>query len=217
MRGPATARVLATRRDARPDAAALRRRLRGRDAGRRAMARPSRLGDVTVTFHPAGHVLGSAQIAVDLRRAPASSSPATTRTRRIRPARRSSRCPATSSSPRRPSACRCSAIGDAARRDRKAAGLGRAVSRARASGRRLFARQGAARDRAAARGRLGRADLPARRDGEDHATTTQSRGIALGELRPVKRRRARPSSPATIMLARRRPRPTSGRGSFPIR
>ena len=31
---------------------------------------PHRIGDVTVTFHPAGHVLGSAQIAVETRRRP---------------------------------------------------------------------------------------------------------------------------------------------------
>ena len=46
---------------------------------------------------------------------------------------------------------------------------------ARASGRRLFARQGAARDRAVARGRLRCADLSARRDGEDHALLSEPR------------------------------------------
>ena len=61
------------------------------------------------------------------------------------------------------------------RRGEEAAGFGRAVSGARASGRRLFARQGAARDRAAARGRLRRADLSARRDGEDHALLSKPR------------------------------------------
>ena len=80
-----------------------------------------------------------------------------------RPARRSSWCPATSSSPRRHSACRCSAIGDAASEIAKLLAFGRAVSRARASRRRLFARQGAARHRADPRGRLRPADLPARR------------------------------------------------------
>ena len=64
----------------------------------------------TSSFHPAGHVLGSAQIKVECER------PAHRRLRRLqgrgrsRPARRSSRCPATCSSPRRRSACRCSAI-----------------------------------------------------------------------------------------------------------
>ena len=68
-----------------------------------------KLGDVTVKFHPAGHVLGSAQIAVahggvrivasgDYKDAPTP------------PARRSRRSPATSSSPRRPLACRCFAM-----------------------------------------------------------------------------------------------------------
>ena len=60
-------------------------------------------------------------------------------------------------------------------RGEEAAGIGRAVSGTRASGRRLFARQGAARDRAAARGRLRRADLSARRDGEDHALLSKPR------------------------------------------
>ena len=59
-------------------------------------------------------------------------------------------------------------------RGEEAAGVGGAVSGARASGRRLFARQGAARDRAAARGRLRRADLSAWRDGEDHAITIRA-------------------------------------------
>jgi putative mRNA 3-end processing factor len=61
-----------------------------------------RLGDVTIKFHPAGHVLGSAQI-------PASSRQAITRTHPTPPARRSRWCRATSSSPKRPLACRCSA------------------------------------------------------------------------------------------------------------
>ena len=73
------------------------------------MARRVTLGGARVTFHPAGHVLGSAQIAVEAQRRCASSPRATTRTSPIRPARRSSWSPATSSSPRRRSACRCSA------------------------------------------------------------------------------------------------------------
>ena len=58
------------------------------------------------------------------------------------------------------------------------AGLGGAVSGARASGRRLLARQGAARDRVVARGRLRRADLSAWRDGEDHALLSEPRHSA---------------------------------------
>ena len=64
------------------------------------------------------------------------------------------------------------------RRGQETAGVGGAVSRARASGRRLFARQGAARDRAAARGRLRRADLSAWRDGKDHALLSKPRRSA---------------------------------------
>ena len=51
--------------DARHHAAALRREFRRLDAGGRATARRSTLGGAKVTFHPAGHVLGSAQIAVE--------------------------------------------------------------------------------------------------------------------------------------------------------
>src|SRR5580704_8694914 len=73
------------------------------------------------------------------------------------------------------------------RRDRNTPELGRAVSRARPSGRRLFARQGAARDRAIAPGRLRRADLSARRHGEDHALLRKprrrARRIAAGQRR----------------------------------
>ena len=124
--------------------------------------------DVEVSFHPAGHVLGSAQICVaangtrivasgdykdvagpDLRAVRADAVRCVHHRGDVRPAG----VPAW-----RPE-----------RRDRQAAALGRAVSRARASGRRLFARQGAARDRADPRGRLRQADLSARRDGEHHA------------------------------------------------
>ena len=79
-------------------------------------------------------------------------------------------------------------------RSHKLLALGRAVPGARPSGRRLCARQGAARDRAAARGRLRRADLRPRRDGATHALY-QSRGVDLGPLAPA-RGRARPTSPA---------------------
>ncbi|GMA73894.1 hypothetical protein GCM10025880_03110 [Methylorubrum aminovorans] len=75
-----------------------------------------RIGDVTVFFAPAGHVLGSAQIAIEREgkgrargRASASSFRATTSARPTRPACRSRWCPATCSSQRRPSACRSSA------------------------------------------------------------------------------------------------------------
>ena len=153
-----------------------------------AARRPSRygeeieLGDVTVKFHPAGHVLGSAQIAVSCK----------------------DTCIVASGDYKDAPDPTCTPFevvpcdvfiteatfglpvfrhGDAARRSREAAGVGGAVSRARASGRRLFARQGAARDRADPAGRLRRADLSARRDGEDHALLREPR------------RRARRSAP----------------------
>ena len=68
----------------------------------------SRSGRTVVSLHPAGHVLGSAQLRVQ---GPAvcGSSLATTSARRTRPARRSSRCVATRSSPRARSACRSTA------------------------------------------------------------------------------------------------------------
>ena len=87
------------------------------------------------------------------------------------------------------------------RGDRQAAALGRAVSRARASGRRLFARQGAARHRAHSRGRLREADLPARRDGEHHELLRLARdrprrtacGARREEGRPRRCHRALPA------------------------
>ena len=138
------------------------------------------------------------------RTACASSPPATTRTSPIRPARRSSSCPATSSSPRRRSACRCSATAIRTREIAQAAAFGRAVSRARASRRRLFARQGAARDRAAPQGRLRRADLSARRDGEDHALLRRAAASISASCELVARREARRSSPARSRSARPR-------------
>ena len=143
-----------------------------------------RLGDVKIKFHPAGHVLGSAQIAVSCK----------------------DTCIVASGDYKDAPDPTCAPFevvpcdvfiteatfglpvfrhGDAADEIEEAAGVGGAVSGARASGRRLFARQGAARDRAAARGRLRRADLSAWRDGEDHPLL-QSRGMELGDLRPVK-------------------------------
>jgi putative mRNA 3-end processing factor len=84
----------------------------------------------------------------------ASSCRATTSAAPIRPARRSSRCPATCSSPKRPSACRSSAI-RRSRRDRQAAAhRSRRLPRALPSGRRLCAGQVPAGDRRAARGGL---------------------------------------------------------------
>ncbi len=127
-----------------------------------------KLGDVTVKFHPAGHVLGSAQIAVSCK----------------------DTCIVASGDYKDAPDPTCAPFevvpcdvfiteatfglpvfrhGNAADEVEKAAGLGGAVSGARASGRGLFARQGAARDRADSRGRLRRADLSAWRDGKDHS------------------------------------------------
>ena len=68
-----------------------------------------RIGDVTATFVPAGHVLRARRRSSSTTPASASSCRAITSAAPIRPARRSNPCRATSSSPRRPSACRSSA------------------------------------------------------------------------------------------------------------
>ena len=77
------------------------------------------------------------------------------------------------------------------RRDRKAAPLRGAVSRTRASRRRLFSRQGAAGYRASAQGRIHRADLSARRDGEDHALLREPRHRARRITRSAGRDQAK--------------------------
>ena len=133
-----------------------------------------KLGDVTVKFHPAGHVLGSAQIAVSCK----------------------DTCIVASGDYKDAPDPTCTPFevvpcdvfiteatfglpvfrhGDAADEVKKLLAFGRAVSGARASGRRLFARQGAAGDRADARRRLRRADLSARRDGKDHPLLSKPR------------------------------------------
>ena len=174
-----------------------------------------KLGGVDVSFHPAGHVLGSAQIAVtvngtrvvasgdykdvaDPTCAPFELDPLRRLHHRgdVRPA---------GVPPRR-----------SQRRDRQAVALGRAVSRARASGRRLFARQGAARHRADPRGRLRQADLPAWRDGEHHALLRLARHRSRRVARWCATRRRR-SLPAPSRSARHRRCRTAGRGAFPIR
>ena len=94
--------------------------------------------------------------------------------------------------------------GDAGRRDRQAPAFGRAVSRARASRRRLFARQGAARDRAAPRGRLRQADLSARRAGEASRATTKAAASSSATCAACAAP-ARPSLRAPSCSARRRP------------
>ena len=111
---------------------------------------------------PAGHVLGSAQVAMEYRGSRAVVSGDYKR-RPDPTCARSSRCRATCSSPRRPSRCRSSAIPPPAEEIGRLLALGGAVSRAHPCGRRVCAGQMPAADRAAARGGLGSADLPARR------------------------------------------------------
>ena len=115
------------------------------------MARSIRLGEVDVELRPRRPCprLGADRARAST--ASGSSSRAITSAGRTRPARRSSRCPATSSSPRRPSACPSSAIPATGWRDRPAAPAPPRQSRALHPGRRLCARQGAAADRRAAR------------------------------------------------------------------
>ena len=153
--------VLATRETLDIMAMRLGAGLRRPDGGGGAPASRSASAASTATFHPAGHVLGSAQIAVE-GRGSASWSPATTSAGPTRPARPSSRCRATSSSPRRPSACRSSATG---RRRGRSASCSRSLAqfpeRTHLVG--VYALGKAQRHHAAAaRRRPRRADLPAR-------------------------------------------------------
>ena len=160
MRGPATTAVLAT-----PETLAIMALRLGAGAGRgdpAAYGETRRIGEVEVTLHPAGHVLGSAQVLIahrgfrlvvsgDYKRA-ADPDLRAVRTRALRRLRHRgdlwpSRVPA---SARR-------------RRSHETAGAPPPLSGKRASRRGLFARQGAAHDRAAARGRLRAPDLSARR------------------------------------------------------
>ena len=159
------------------------------------------LGKTQVTFHPAGHVLGSAQICV-----------AANGTRIVASGDYKDVADPTCA-PFELVPCDVFITeatfglpvfrhGDPRRRDREAAALGRAVSRARASRRRLFARQGAARHRADPRGRLRQADLPARRDGEHHALLRLARHRSRRIARSCATRRRR-SSPAPSRSVRR--------------
>ncbi|MEZ5288915.1 MAG: hypothetical protein R2712_29755 [Vicinamibacterales bacterium] len=90
---------------ARPGLDLLRRRV-GPEAVLEGVAYGQRItqGRTVVSLHPAGHVLGSAQSASKARAA-SGWWPATTSARPIQPARRSSRSPATCSSPRARSDC----------------------------------------------------------------------------------------------------------------
>ncbi len=161
-----------------------------------------RLDGVRVTFHPAGHVLGSAQIAVEANglRIVASGdykdvADPTCAPFELVPLRRLHH-----RSDVRPAGVPARRSG---RRDRQAPAFGRAVSRARAPGRRLLARQGAARDRAHPQGRLRQADLSARRAREHHALLREPRHRARRLAQRARRRQGR---------ARRRHRALSALG-----
>ena len=138
------------------------------------IGRPIDLGGVTATFRPAGHVLGSAQIAFDAKGLQ------DRRLGRLQ-ARGGSDLHALRADPMRrlhlggdlrPAGVPPSAGG---RGDQEAAALGRALSRPRPSRRRLFARQGAARHRPDPRRRLRGSDLLARRHGARDAALREPR------------------------------------------
>ena len=162
-----------------------------------------RLGGARVTFHPAGHVLGSAQIAVEANglRIVASGDYKDVADPTCAPFEL---VPCDVFITEATFGLPVFRHGDAGRGDRQAPAFGRAVSRARASRRRLFARQGAARDRADPQGRLRQADLSARRAGEHHALLRQSRHRAR-RLAQRARAPARPSLPAPSCSVRHRP------------
>ncbi len=173
------------------------------------------LGGARITFHPAGHVLGSAQVAVeckdlrvvasgDYKDVPDPTCPRFRAGEMRRLHHRGDVRPA-GVSPRQSGG-----------RDRQAVALGRTVSRARASGRRLFARQGATGDRADPAGRLRPPDLHAWRAGDDHALLRKPRHCAR-RGQDWRAMRERPSSPAPSRCARLRPCRKSGRDASPIR
>ena len=118
-------------------------------------------------------------------RIPASSPPATTRTRPTRPARRSRWCPAMSSSPRRRSACRCSAMAEPPTRSKKLlASVALFPERAHLVGAYSLGKA----QRVIALLRAAGYDAPIYLHGAMEKITRyyQSRGVALGELRMVK-------------------------------
>ena len=105
---------------------------------------------------------------------------------------------------------------DVAPRNRQAARLGRAVSRARPSRRRLYARQGAAHRRADPRRRLGQADLYPRRARKAHGFLRERRHRA--RRNPSRSPAPTAASSAARSSSRRRARsPICGRANSPIR
>ena len=187
--------------NARHDAPALRRELRRLDAGDRVWRElEARRRRRCRSIRP--DTCSARRRFASRRMARAWSRPATTRMSRTRPARRSSWCGATPSSPRRRSACRCSAT---ATRGAEIAKLLRSVAlfpeRAHLVG--AYSLGKAQRVIALIRaGRLRPADLPARRDGEHHAATTSRAASISASCAPCATPRRR-SSPARSRSARR--------------
>ena len=103
-------------------------------------------------------------------------------------------------------------------RDRQAHRLGGAVSRARASGRRLFAGQGAARHPHAARCRLRAHRSTCTAPWRSSAGSTRNSAWRWGRWSRRRWRRARrATSPGRSSSARRARSPNAGHGAFPIR
>ena len=134
------------------------------------------LGGAKVTFHPAGHVLGSAQIAVEAGGL------------RVVASGDYKDVPDPTCAPFELVPCDVFITeatfalpvfrhGDPDEQIAKLLGSVALFPGARASRRRLFARQGAARHRASAQSRLWRADLSARRDGEASPAIMQAAAL----------------------------------------
>ena len=174
------------------------------------------LGGAKVTFHPAGHVLGSAQIAVECKGLTHRRLRRLQGRRPIRPARRSSWCPATCSSPRRPSACRCSAT---AMPHGEIAKLLHSVALFPERAHLVGAYSLGKAQRVIALIREAGYDKPIYLHGAMEKITHYYAEPRHRSRRAARRCAAptRPSSPAPSRSARRRRCRTCGRGAFPIR
>ena len=204
-------------RDAEDHGGALRRGLRRHDAGgdaRRDHDDRRHAGDL-----PSGRP--RARLGADRgrgERLSASSPPATTSAAPTRPACRSCRCPATSSSPRRRSACRSSAIRNRQPRSRSSSRRSRSFPSARISSARI---RSARRSGSSACFATPDTTAPIYLHGsmEKLCRLYEAEGIALGPLAPatvcIGQRRA--TSPARSSSARRRRSPSAGRAASPIR
>ena len=209
-------RVLATAETLLDHGRALRARISPARQQAVGLGETMRIGDVDVRFTPAGHVLGSAQIAIEA---------AGTRvvvSGRLQ-ARRGSDLPALRGGALRrlhhrgdvrpaglpPSRCR-GEIGKLLR-------FRRLVSRARPHRRRLCARQGAAGHGAPARGRATTAPIYLHGAMERLTDLYKREGIALGETPKVARHDRAAPSPARSCSARPRRSRTCGRAVSPTR